>query len=179
MKELWFRRRRRFCNWRISPASKPSSELVEKDYAKITPGLKAFLSVDAYPGQTFEGQVARIAPILDPNTRTAETEIEIPNPDLLLKPGMFTRVRIHFGTHTNVVLVASRAIVKRDGKQGVFVPDASYKTAHFKETSLVLSNGDVTEVDGLEADTEVIIMGQHLLSDGDPILLNAPQAAKE
>lgn len=146
--------------------------VVERDYSKITLGLKASLTVDAYPGRTFEGRIARIAPILDSNTRTAETEIEISNQDLVLKPGMFTRVRIHFGTHTNVVLIPSRALVKRDMLQGIFIPEQNYKVARFLEIAPGLANDKLLEASGIEVDRDIIVMGQHLLNDGDKIVLN-------
>ncbi len=146
--------------------------VVERDYAKIATGLTASLRVDAYPGRVFEGRVTRIAPILDPDTRTAEAEIEISNLDLVLKPGMFTRVTIHFGIHTGVVLIPSRAIVKRDKGQGVFVQDEDRAIARFVEITIGLSNDDFTEVTGISAGQEVIVMGQHLLNDGDQIALN-------
>jgi RND family efflux transporter MFP subunit len=147
--------------------------VVERDYSKISVDLKALLTVDAYPGRTFEGRVARIAPILDSNTRTAETEIEIANDDLILKPGMFTRVRIYFGTHENTVLIPNRAVVKRDMRQGVFIPVKDRTAARFIEVTLGLSTDEFTEVDSIEADQEIIVMGQHLLNDGDDIVLNS------
>lgn len=155
-------------------AVKTAIGVVERDYAKITLGLKATLRVDTYPERSFEGKVTRIAPILDINTRTAETEIEVVNEDLLLKPGMFTRVRILFGVHTGVVVIPSRAIVKRAGHQGVFVPSEDFKTARFVKIDLKLSNEEFTEVSGLEAGQTLIVMGQHLLNDGDGIVLNSP-----
>ncbi len=152
--------------------------VVERDYAKIRLGLKALLSVDAYPGRVFEGHVSRIAPVLDPDTRTAEAEIEVPNPDLSLKPGMFTRVRIHFGTHRNVTLIPARALVKRDLREGVFIPTQDGAKARFVEVGLGLYTSEVAEVTGIDPGQSIIIMGQHLLNDGDRIVLSptpAPQ----
>ncbi len=147
--------------------------VVEQDYAKIRPNLKAYLTVDAYPDREFEGHVSRIAPVLDLDTRTAEVEIEIPNPDLLLKPGMFTRVRIHFSTHQGVTLIPNRALVKRETKQGVFVPTANNKQARFVEVKVGISAKNLAEVTGIQPGQDIIVLGQHLLNDGDPIILSA------
>jgi RND family efflux transporter MFP subunit len=152
--------------------------VVERDYAKIRVGLQALLSVDAYPEKVFEGQVSRIAPVLNPDTRTAETEIEIPNPQLLLKPGMFTRVRIHFGTHRGVTLIPTRALVKRDMQQGVFVPTQDGTKAQFVVVQAGISTAQVTEVTGIEPGQSIISMGQYLLNDGDSIVLNSTAATK-
>ena len=62
-------------------------------------GTAAEIEVDAYPGENFNGRVARVAPILDPATRTAQVEIEIPNPGFRLKPGMYARVRFTVERH--------------------------------------------------------------------------------
>ena len=53
--------------------------VVEKDLRRIHQGTAVEVEVDAYPGENFMGRVARLAPILDPATRTAQVEIEIPN----------------------------------------------------------------------------------------------------
>lgn len=145
--------------------------VVEKDYAKINVGLTAKINVDAYPGEEFVGVIARIAPVLDPNTRTAEAEIEIDNKNLILKPGMFTRVYISFGIHKDAVLIANRTLVKRDGKTGVFIPSDDKETAVFQEIEIGLVDEEHTEVFGIHANAEIIITGQHLLNDGDAILL--------
>jgi RND family efflux transporter MFP subunit len=147
--------------------------IVEKDYVKIQVGLEANLTFDAYPGQVFEGRISRIAPILDHNTRTAETEIEVLNPDLLLKPGMFTRVQIHFGVHEDVLLVPSQALVKRESREGIFVPDQNNTAAKFVEVKKILSDATRTEVTGVEEGVPVVVLGQHLLNDGDAIIISA------
>ena len=51
--------------------------------------------VDAFPGEKFSGSVAHVAPVLDPATRTAQIEVEIPNPQFRLKPGMYAQGRLH------------------------------------------------------------------------------------
>ncbi len=55
------------------------ANLVEKDVKRVTVGTQAAVEVDAFPGETFNGRVSRIAPVFDPATRTAEMEIEVPN----------------------------------------------------------------------------------------------------
>ncbi len=152
--------------------------VVERDYAKIRVGLGAMLTVDTYPDKVFEGRVSRIAPVLDPDTRTAETEIEVANPDLMLKPGMFTRVRIHFGTHRNVTLIPLRALVKRDMEEGVFIPVENNTKAAFVPVKVGLSSEESVEVSGVEPGQQIIVMGQHLLSDGDVIVLNTEDRSR-
>jgi RND family efflux transporter MFP subunit len=97
------------------------ANLVEKDVRRVTVGTHADIDVDAYPGETFTGRVSRVAPVFDPTTRTAEMEIEVPNPGFRLKPGMYARVQLTVATRPNAITVPSNAVVRLDGKTGVFV----------------------------------------------------------
>jgi RND family efflux transporter MFP subunit len=100
------------------------ANLVERDVRRVSVGTHADIDVDAYPGETFSGRVSRVAPIFDPATRTAEMEIEVPNPGFRLKPGMYARVQLTVATRPDAVTVPSNAVVRLDGKPGVFVTQA-------------------------------------------------------
>jgi RND family efflux transporter MFP subunit len=97
------------------------ANLVEKDVKRVTPGTHADVEVDAFPGETFAGRVSRVAPVFDPATRTAEMEIEVPNPGFRLKPGMYARVQLTVATRADALTVPRNAIVLLDGRTGVFV----------------------------------------------------------
>jgi membrane fusion protein, multidrug efflux system len=97
------------------------ANLVEKDAKRLTVGMPAQVEVDAFPGEKFIGKVARIAPVFDPQTRTAEMEIEVPNPGFRLKPGMYSRVDLTVDSRQNALTVPSNAVVDFEGKTGVFV----------------------------------------------------------
>lgn len=96
------------------------ANLVEKDLKRVTVGTHAAVDVDAFPGETFTGRVSRVAPVFDPATRTAEMEIEVPNTGFRLKPGMYARVQLTVATRADAITVPSNAIVRLDGKPGVF-----------------------------------------------------------
>jgi RND family efflux transporter MFP subunit len=97
------------------------ANLVEKDTKRVLAGTPAEVEVDAFPGEKFSGKVSRVAPVFDPATRTAEMEIEVPNPGFRLKPGMYARVQLTIGTKPNALTVPRNAVVDVEGKQGVFV----------------------------------------------------------
>jgi RND family efflux transporter MFP subunit len=97
------------------------ANLVEKDTKRIVAGTPAEVEVDAFPGEKFTGKVSRVAPVFDPATRTAEMEIEVPNPGFRLKPGMYARVQLTIGTKPDALTVPRNAVVDVEGKQGVFV----------------------------------------------------------
>ena len=96
--------------------------VVEKDLRRIQQGTAVEVEVDAYPGENFNGRVARVAPILDPATRTAQVEIEIPNATYRLKPGMYARARFTVEQHDNALVVPTPSVVDLQGKIGVWMP---------------------------------------------------------
>ena len=91
----------------------PSRDL-ERDIRRITGGLEARVEVDAYPGETFTGRVANMSPVLDPATRTASIEIEIPNPGFRLKPGMYATITLTSELAPDAVLVQVGGEVLRE-----------------------------------------------------------------
>jgi membrane fusion protein, multidrug efflux system len=97
------------------------ANVVEKDVKRLNVGMAAEVEVDAFPGEKFVGRVARIAPVFDPQTRTAEMEIEVPNGRYRLKPGMYARVDLTVDSRQNALTVPSNAVVDLEGKTGVFV----------------------------------------------------------
>ena len=97
------------------------ANLVEKDVKRVTVGTQAQVEVDAFPGENFTGRVSRIAPVFDPATRTAEMEIEVPNPVYRLKPGMYARVQLTVSVRAGAITVPNNAVVILSGKPGVFV----------------------------------------------------------
>jgi RND family efflux transporter MFP subunit len=172
--------------------------VVEKDYPKVQVGQQAIVSTDAYPDKTFTGAIVRIAPLLKETSRQARVEIEIPNADHLLKPGMFIRAQIEFARHDNATLVPLAALVKRNGQQGVFVAkpaldnDAqspgtepnnvkrsppSVWRASFVPVTVGIISGEITEVLEPRISGSVVTMGNHLLEDGSNIILPEDESA--
>ncbi|OEU53803.1 MAG: hypothetical protein BA861_04425 [Desulfobacterales bacterium S3730MH5] len=145
--------------------------VIERDYPKIQLELEAVLSTDAFPGRTFAGKVIRIAPFLKEKSRQARVEIEIPNAQKLLKPGMFVRVRIQFDEHENATVVPVAALVKRNGTQGLFLADFQEQKARFIPVTVGIVNSVHAEVLNPPITGSVVTMGHHLLEDGALIIL--------
>jgi len=152
------------------------ANLVEKDVRRIVIDMPAQVAVDAYPGEVFKGRVARLAPVLDPATRTAQMEVEVPNPDARLKPGMYARVQFVVAQRSNALTVPRNALVDIEGTRGVFLVDG--KTARFKPVQTGIVDGEAVEIaEGLADDTTVVTLGSASLRDGDPIVV-AGQAGR-
>ena len=151
------------------------ANIVEKDLRRVRVGSSADVEVDAYPGETFRGQVARVAPVLDPATRTAQMEVEVPNGDFRLKPGMYSRVRLTVATKAQALVVPVNAVVTIEGKRGVFqVRDGTVRSAAFVPVQVGLEDGTLVEVlSGLSESARVVTTGAAALRDGDPVTIAA------
>jgi HlyD family secretion protein len=152
------------------------ANVVERDLRRITTGLTADVDVDAYPGEKFAGRVAHVAPVLDPATRTAQIEIDIPNPQFRLKPGMYARVNFTVDRRENALVVPANALVDVGGERGVFQPNrgAQGDVAAFKKIEVGLIDQDLVEVaSGLTEGETIVTTGAAALRVGDRIVLPA------
>jgi RND family efflux transporter MFP subunit len=95
--------------------------ITEKDSSHISRGQPATLRTEAYPDRVFEGEVARIASVFDPETNTTEAEVEVANPEALLKPGMFADVAVTYRTEPTALLVPSSAVVETETERYVYL----------------------------------------------------------
>ncbi len=143
--------------------------VIEREYQKVKVGQQSIITNDAYPDKIFTGNVVRIAPLLKESSRQARVEIEIPNPGQLLKPGMFVRAQIEFARHDNATLVPYAALVKREGKEGVFIAELNNLKALFTPVKTGIINGELVEIIEPEISGFVITLGNHLLEDGSDI----------
>jgi RND family efflux transporter MFP subunit len=153
------------------------ANVVEKDLRRITPGLKADVTVDAFPDEHFNGKIARVSPVLDPTTRTAQIEVEIANAQFRLKPGMYAKVHFTVERHPNTLVVPTNSVVDLGGKRGVFKPTtgANGETAKFHPIQPGLSDEKFVEVaSGLDEGDRIVSTGAGALREGDKIVLPGP-----
>ena len=150
------------------------ANVVEKDLNQLQTGDTTRVQVDAYPGETFTGRIARVSPVLDPATRTAPIEIEIPNPDFRLKPGMYARVRITTDTTKDALVVPADALADLGGRRGVF--QVLNDTAVFRTVQVGTEQQQFVEItSGVTEGEQVITTGARALRDGDRVILAAGQ----
>lgn len=145
--------------------------VIERDYAKIRPGLSATITTDAFPGQSFTGRVARIAPLLREQSRQARVEIEIINEGMRLKPGMFVRAQLQFEVLDNATVVPVSALVTRNGTQGVFLVDRQERIARFVPVTIGINTGHRAQVLAPPLTGEVVTLGIHFMVDGALVIL--------
>ncbi len=148
-------------------------DIIEKDYVKIKAGQEVVIRTDAYPDKVFPGKLVRLAPVLSEVSRQAKAEIDIPNPEGLLKPGMFVRVEIIYTEHKKVQAAPVAALVQRDGKTGVFVADTEELIVHFVPVKTGIKEGEFAEITEPQIAGPVVVLGQDQLQDGGKIRISS------
>ncbi len=155
-----------------------SIHVIERDYPKVRINQQAMIATDAYPDRQFTGTIVRIAPLLQESSRQARVELEVPNAEQLLKPGMFVRATVEFARHTDAQLVPLAALVRRMDTHGVFVADLTTDKARFVPVTQGITHGQTVEILEPKLPGPVITMGNHLLEDGSSIIPPAETRAK-
>jgi RND family efflux transporter MFP subunit len=125
----------------------------------VTPGVEAALRVPEIPDRTFSGRVTRTANALQPDTRTLLTEIDVPNPDQELSPGLYCTVELRIPRKTPSLIIPSDAIIfNRSGLSVAVVEDG---ITRIRQVNEVRDFGATVEVD-------------HGVKEGDQVILTPP-----
>ncbi len=144
--------------------------VLEKDIPTVSTGKEATITVDAFPGKTFKGNISRLSEAVDPSTRTMAVEIDIPNKDHTLKPGMFANVSLLVDVHPDAITVPTIALMKDDG--GHFLYAAVRDTARLIRVTTGVDQGERTEIIGGLSDTMALITtGQQFVKNGGPVTI--------
>jgi RND family efflux transporter MFP subunit len=146
----------------------------DRDVPYVTVGDPAALQIDALPGRTFNATVSRFADAEDASTRTMRTEIDVPNPDGLLKRGLFGRctITLEAGAKTGVRIPSAALVGKSDGGRATVrvVKDGKAET---RAVTITQDTGvDVGVASGLEPTDLVIVRSGGVLQDGTPVEVN-------
>ena len=144
----------------------------ENEYTKVKKGDTVSLTVDALPGRTFTGKVNRLYPTINAATHTFNAEVLVQNSDRALRPGMFARVKVVFGTNHRVVL-PDQCIVKQEGTGQKFVYLLNTdETVSYVPVTLGRHMGTEYEViDGVLEGDSVVMKGQSTLKDGVKVIV--------
>ncbi len=147
------------------------ANVVEKDLRAVSVGDPAQVEVDAYPGEKFAGRIARLAPVLDPATRTASMEVEIPNRGNKLKPGMYARVDLTVEDKSNALIIPKISLIDSQGERGVYQPSEDNR-AKFKAVKVGIENNDVAEIlEGLTEGEQIVGNGAGALRRDDQLVV--------
>ena len=147
----------------------------ELESHRVSAGAPAKLKVEGLPGRDFEAKVTRFSYALDEATRTMLAEIELPNPKLELRPGMYCNVKIGVERKDDALLVPKDAVLIEKANASVFrIVDQKAKKAPVK---IAFNDGvNIEIVNGISASDSLILLNQQPIVDGQPV---RPVAANE
>ena len=152
----------------ISPV-KLKINVNESHYAKTHKNLDVKLNFQTYGDEEFKGNIDIIYPTINTSTHTFPVEISVENKDTRVRPGMFGKVTVNFGTQTRVV-VPDQAVVKQAGSGNYYV--FTYANGKVKRNNVELGQrmGDRYELlSGIESGSNVVIAGHTNLVDGTEV----------
>jgi membrane fusion protein, heavy metal efflux system len=102
-------------------------DVYENDLANVHVGETAEITLNAYPDKKFTGKISNIGPILDPNIRTAKVRVQVANPNLLMRVGMFVTATFHGQKKVEFASVPASAILHLHDRDWVYVPAGGNK----------------------------------------------------
>ena len=142
------------------------ADVFEQDIGLVKSGAKAKVKINAYPDKEFVGAVTYVYPILKAETRTVQVRIELPNPGLLLKPGMFAQVDLAVPARNNTVTVPLSAVIDSGIRRIVLV---QVKEGRFepREVKLGVRSDDYVEVLEGVKDGELVVVAANFLIDAE------------
>lgn len=140
----------------------------EVDVARITRGVTAQVRLDALPGKQLTGKVTRFADAVDPQSRTMKTEIDLPNPDHRILPGMFGTVTLAISTEPSAMFLPDPC-VRQDGAGNKFV--YAVESGRIRKVAIQTGqdNGIITQVFGLRGEEAIVLSGADDLQEGTPV----------
>jgi len=139
------------------------ADVPEYDLASVQSGQMAAIRIRSLPGRTFQGRVTLIYPEVTKETRTTKVRIEIPNPDDLLRPGMYADVDIAAGGGNPVLAVPDSAVID-SGTRQVVILDKGDGRFEPREIKIGAQGGGLTEIrHGIAAGDRVVVAANFLL----------------
>lgn len=143
--------------------------LPEKEAARLQQKMPADIMPDSLPGTVFKASILRINPTIDPGTGTVKVTLVFNGDIDRLNAGMFVRARIEVDSRDTAVILPKRALIRQRDENRVFVVDDAGR-AEQRSLVLGLENMHFYEVlSGLEAGEKLIMVGQHIVEDGQPV----------
>ncbi len=153
--------------------------VVERDVNKIALGQRAKVFVDAYPDKTFEGTIETVQPVLEGTSRTATAKVRLENPERLLLPGMFARIRILLYSKKNTLVVPTDAVQGNEGEKFVYVVNPDKETVEKRPIAIGYTRPDYSQVDAGVSEGEVIAVSNlERLEDSKKVRLLETQEAE-
>lgn len=153
--------------------------LPQQNLSQLKTGMRVVVSMDTYPGRSFEGALTAINPDLDPITRSVRLQATLENTNQLLRPGMYARVEVQLPIEKNVLIIPATAVLSNPYGDSVYLIENSTNAAtggsvvrqQFIRTGQ--ARGDFVAVEsGLEPGVKVVASGLFKLRNGTAVVEN-------
>ncbi len=143
----------------------------ENYFSKIKKGSPVKVKFDVFEGEVFNGKISLIYPTINAATRTFPVELVLDNQDMKVRPGMFARVEVNFGSENHVV-VPDLAIVKQAGSGDRYVFVYEKGIVHYKKVELGRRMGSEYElISGVDNNSQVVVAGHARLVNGTEVII--------
>jgi RND family efflux transporter MFP subunit len=134
--------------------------------------VNAVITCNDLPGKHFEGKVARTAKAVNPQSRTLRVEVDIPNPDHVLVPGMYVQVAFSIKGNEQIEVPAAALLFRSGGPQVAVIGDDG--TVAFKDVTIASDNGNEVAIDsGLAIGDKVALNLSSQIAAGEKVKTSA------
>ena len=143
----------------------------ENYFSKIKKGSPVKVKFDVFEGEVYNGKISLIYPTINAATRTFPVELVLDNEEMKVRPGMFARVEVNFGSENHVV-VPDLAIVKQAGSGDRYVFVYEKGIVHYKKVELGRRMGSEYElISGVDNNSQVVVAGHARLVNGTEVII--------
>ncbi|HAC32093.1 MAG TPA: efflux RND transporter periplasmic adaptor subunit [Treponema sp.] len=146
-----------------------TADIPERYVAVLKEGLKAEISVEAYPGVVFEATVSRVSPVVDTTSRTKEVVLHFNTRDERVNAGMFGKVKLYTQDYKDQVVMPSDALVQLNDENYAYVVKEDSTVERRKVVTGKSVDGKIQITEGISEGEKVVIQGQTSLNDGSKI----------
>jgi len=144
-------------------------EVGEADISLVEKGQQALVRTNSFPNRTFPGTVSKIALSTNPDARNFTISIEVPNPETLLKPGMFAILDLIVGTADSVLAVPTDAVLSENGNSYIFIVNSGMLVEKITVSTGII-DGEWVEIRGEVAPgANIILEGHNKVVDGTKV----------
>jgi multidrug efflux pump subunit AcrA (membrane-fusion protein) len=156
-----------------SDAIQIEANIPEREIGQLRTGLEATVTLEAFPGETFNAAIIQVSPVVDPVSRTRRIILNFDRHDSRVSPGMFAHIKLKTRVYADVISVPSGALTEVRGITGVYIVEVlaggntNTGVARFIEVEAGVSVDGETEIKGgLKGDEKVVVQGQQFLAGG-------------
>jgi len=146
-----------------------TADIPERYVAVLKEGLKAEISVEAYPGVVFEATVSRVSPVVDTTSRTKEVVLHFNTRDERVNAGMFGKVKLYTQDYKDQVVMPSDALVQLNDENYAYVVKEDSTVERRKVVTGKSVDGKIQITEGISEGEKIVIQGQTSLNDGSKI----------